>query len=116
METYRTIDDSPEPFDALVGDRKLRFTRALSANLELALEERRRRTADESRELLLSTLSHMAPDEDGLDVLFDVMSSDELLRLIRDAGKALRAVPTIEAAASSSPAETDGDIGVAAPV
>jgi hypothetical protein len=115
METYRTVDDVAEPYDALVGDRKLRFTRALSANRELALEERRARTADQSREVILGSLAHMAPDETDLESLFDLMGSEELLRLLRDAAKALRSVPTIEASASSTPAATAGATGAGEP-
>lgn len=110
--TYSTIDTG-RSFVAHVGDVDLKFTRALSATLELALEERKRRTVDETRETLTACLVHMAPDFDAAS-LFDRMGIDEIVRLVRDAAQELRAIPFTEAPASSPPVATDGSTGAGA--
>jgi len=114
---YTTIDEGRTPYVAEIGDQTITFTRALSANMELALTNRSDQSPDEAREFLTSVLAHMAPGHNGdLALLFDRLDSLAILTLIGDAAKALRVVPFTEAQGSSPPVANDGATGVGEPV
>jgi hypothetical protein len=113
---YTTIDDTGKQHRATLSDGTvIVFTRALSANHELSLARHRSGDVDDYRDLLTGCLVHMAPQHNGdLASLFDRLGTDEIVRLVSDAAKELRAIPFTEAPASSPPVVTAGSTGAGA--